>query len=102
MVVRQRNLRASDVYFAEFYNIPKDLLSWFDDIVYENNCCIEKKEWKSKYNSYVVYDYEPFCSDGFEINVVISSISMNNVGFIKYLYEKKRKQIAYLKKCAEI
>ena len=101
MVVRQRNLRSSNIYFAEFYNVPKDLLAWFDDIVYENNCSIEKKEWKSKYNSYVVYDYEPFCSDGFEINIVISSISVNSIGFIKYLYEKKRKIIDYLKRCAE-
>ena len=101
MVVRQRNLNSSNVYFAEFYNVPKELLPWFDDIVYENNCVIEKKEWKSKYNSYVVYDYEPFCSDGFEINVVISSISLNNVGFIKYLYTKKRKLIEYLKRCME-
>ena len=39
MAVRQRNLH-SDVYFAEFYNVPKELLDWFDDIVYENNCTI--------------------------------------------------------------
>ena len=100
MVVRQRRLQ-SDVYFAEFYNVPKELLAWFDEIVTENNCCIEKKEWKSKYNSYVIYDYEPFCSDGFEINVVISSISLNNVGFIKYLYTKKRKTLDFLERCYE-
>ena len=101
MGVRQRNYNTSDIYFAEFYNVPKELLSWFDDIVYENNCIIEKKEWKSKYNSYVVYDYEPFCSDGFEINVVISSVSVHNVGFIKYLYTKRRKLLEYLKRCFE-
>ena len=48
MAVRQRNLHSQDVYFAEFYNVPKELLDWFDDIVYENNCTIEKKEWKSQ------------------------------------------------------
>ena len=42
MAVRQRNLHA-DVYFAEFYNVPKELLDWFDNIVYENNAVIEKK-----------------------------------------------------------
>ena len=101
MAVRQRNLHSSDVYFAEFYNVPKELLSWFDDIVYENNAVIEKKEWKSKYNSYVVYDYEPFCSDGFEINVIISSISIHNIGFIKHLYTEKLKIIEYLSRCYE-
>ncbi|MCQ2957442.1 MAG: hypothetical protein MJ180_00905 [Candidatus Gastranaerophilales bacterium] len=101
MVVRQKNYNSADVYFAEFYNVPKELISWFDDIVYENNCCLEKKEWKSKYNSYVVYDYEPFCSDGFEINIVISSVSLQNIGFIKYLYTKRRKLLDYLKRCFE-
>ena len=101
MAVRQRNLHSQDVYFAEFYNVPKELLDWFDDIVYENNARIEKKEWKSKYNSYVIYDYEPFCSDGFEINVIISSISIHSIGFIKYLYTNKLKKIDYLKRCYE-
>ena len=87
--------------YLEIKNINKDVVDWVEDIAEENNCRIERKEWKSKYNSYVVYDYEPFCSDGFEINIVISSISLNNVGFIKYLYTKKRKVIEYLKRCME-
>lgn len=99
MVVRQRDLHSKDVYFAEFYNVPKEMLDWFDEITRENNCYIEKKEWKSKYNSYVIYDYEPFCSDGFEINIVISSNSINNVGFIKYLYDKKCKTIEFFRRC---
>ena len=99
MVVRQRSLKTSDIYFAEFYNIPKELLTWFDNIVYENNCCIEKKEWKSKYNSYVIYDYEPFCSDGFDITVVVSSFNRDYLEFIKYLYESKISLISYLNEC---
>ena len=99
MVVRQRNLHTSDVYFAEFYNVPKELLSWFDEIVYENNCCIEKKEWKSKYNNYVIYDYEPFCSDGFEINITLSSRFGQYLNFIRFLYENKIQTIGYIRKC---
>ena len=59
----------------------------------------DKKEWKSKYNSYVVYDYEPFCSDGFEINLTISSFDVNYVNFLKFLFENKVKTIEYLKGC---
>ena len=102
MVVRQRNLRSSNIYFAEFYNVPKDLLAWFDDIVYENNCSIEKKEWKSKYNSYVVYDYEPFCSEGFEINILLSSFDISYLNFIKYLYNEKLSTLEYLENCVKI
>ena len=47
--------------YLEFKNIDKDIVEWLEDIAEENNCRIEKKEWKSKYNSYVIYDYEPFC-----------------------------------------
>ena len=57
----------------EIKNVNKDIIGWLEDIIEENYSRIEKKEWKSKYNSYVVYDYEPFCTDGFEINITISS-----------------------------
>ena len=83
----------------EFNNINKDILPWFEDIALENNCKIDKKEWKSKYNSYVIYDYEPFCSDGFEINIVVSSLSRAHLDFLKYLYDNKINTIDYLNSC---
>jgi len=83
----------------EFKNVSKDILPWLEKVALENNCRIEKKEWISKYNSYVVYDYEPFCSDGFEISLTISSSSKNYLKFIQYLYENKLKTIDYLKNC---
>lgn len=83
----------------EFNNVSKDILPWLEDIAEENNCKIERKEWKSKYNSYVIYDYEPFCSDGFEINLVLSSFSREHLDFLKYLYENKITTIEYLNSC---
>lgn len=83
----------------EFKNINKELVDWLERESLENNCRVEKKEWKSKYNSYVVYDYEPFCSDGFEINVTISSYDINYVNFLKFLFENKVKTIEFLKGC---
>ncbi len=83
----------------EFSNISKDLLPWVEEVAIENNCKIERKEWKSKYNSYVIYDYEPFCSDGFEINLVVSSISREHLDFLKYLYDNKVNTIEYLNSC---
>ena len=85
----------------EFKNIDKDILFWLENIAVENGCRIEKKEWKSKYNSYVVYDYEPFCSDGFEINLLLSCLDANRLDFISYLYENKMKDIDHLQKCYE-
>ena len=88
--------------FLELKNINKDMVTWLEDITYENNSRIERKEWKSKYNSYVVYDYEPFCSEGFEINILLSAIDVSYLNFIKYLYNEKLSTIEYLENCAKI
>ena len=83
----------------DFNNISKEMLPWLENLACENNCKIERKEWKSKYNSYVIYDYEPFCSDGFEINLVVSCASREHLEFLRYLYEVKLVTIDYLNSC---
>ena len=85
--------------YLEIKNINRDIVDWFENIAEENNCRIERKEWKSKYNSYVVYDYEPFCSEGFEINMLLSSFDISYLNFIKYLYNEKLSTIEYLNNC---
>lgn len=83
----------------EMKNVNKDVVAWLEDIIEENNSRVERKEWKSKYNSYVVYDYEPFCTDGFEINLVVTSFDQSYLNFIKYLYDEKVSTIEYLNSC---
>ena len=83
----------------EMKNVDKNIIEWLENIIEENNSRIERKEWKSKYNSYVVYDYEPFCTDGFEINLVITSYDISYLNFIKYLYDEKISTIEYLNIC---
>lgn len=54
----------------------------------EDELCVEpiKTEWKSKYNSYVVYDYEPFCTDGY---THLRYYPINSkTEFLKYLINK--------------
>lgn len=86
----------------ELKNVNKEIVSWLEDVIEENNSRIERKEWKSKYNSYVVYDYEPFCADGFEINLLISSYDYAYLNFIKYLYDEKINTIEYLNNCISV
>jgi hypothetical protein len=88
--------------FLEMKNVNKNLITWLENIAEENNCQIERKEWKSKYNSYVVYDYEPFCSEGFEINILFSSFEICYLNFIKFLYNEKIATLEYLENCAKI
>ena len=99
MLIERYIDRLNQRHEIEFNNVNKELLPWLEDLVFENNCKIERKEWKSKYNSYVIYDYEPFCSDGFEINLVVSSLSRAHLDFLKYLYENKLETIEYLNNC---
>jgi len=88
--------------YLEIKNIDKDIAEWVENVAEENNCKVERKEWKSKYNSYVVYDYEPFCSEGFEINIILSSVDISYLNFIKYLYNEKMSTIEYLNNCVKI
>ena len=88
--------------YLEIKNMSKDFVHVVEDVAEENNCKIERKEWKSKYNSYVVYDYEPFCSEGFEINILLSSFDASYLNFIKYLYNEKLSTIEYLDNCIKI
>ena len=92
-------IQDKESYSCEFKNVAKELMPWLENLAFEYKCRIEKKEWKSKYNSYVIYDYEPFCSDGFEINITLSSRFGAYLNFIRFLYENKVQTIGYLKKC---
>lgn len=86
-------------FLCEFKNVPKELIPWLENIAWEYRCKIDKKEWKSKYNNYVIYDYEPFCADGFEINITLCSRQDEYLNFVRYLYEEKLQTIGYLKAC---
>ena len=86
----------------EMKNVDQNILPWLEDVIEENNSKIERKEWKSKYNSYVVYDYEPTRYLRVEINLVISSRENSYLNFIKYLYDEKISTIEYLNNCITI
>ena len=89
-------------YSNEFKNVSKEMIPWLENLAWECRCKIEKKEWKSKYNNYVIYDYEPFCSDGFEINLTLTSRQSEYLNFVRYLYENKLQKIGYLKTCMKL
>ena len=99
MLVEKPDKEYSAKKTFEFINVNHELLMWLEGIIVENNCKIEKKEWKSKYNNYVIYEYEPFCPDGFTINVLISSYTFEHINFVRFLYESKVNRINYLERC---
>lgn len=85
------------------FKVPnKATLEYLSELVSRENAVVERVEWKSNYNSYVVYDYEPFCSDGFTISATVTSSDKNTLRFIKYLYDKKQSELELLKNCYEL
>lgn len=99
MLTNKEKNQDKQYFQTEFKNVIKEVLPWLENIAWEYRCKIEKKEWKSKYNNYVIYDYEPFCSDGFEINITLSSRQGEYLNFVRFLYENKIRTIGYLKNC---
>lgn len=99
MLINRNLCKDKQCYCTEFKNVTKELLPWLEQLALEYRCKIDKKEWKSKYNNYVIYDYEPFCSDGFEINLTLSARQGEFLNFVRYLYENKIQTIGYLKSC---
>lgn len=61
---------------------------------------METEEWKSKYNSYVVYDYEPFeaYSGGFKFTGVFRA-SSKIIDYYMYLIQKRIDDINKLEGC---
>ena len=83
-------------YKIKIKDIKKEDIPYIKNLCEESNCEFSQ-EWKSKHDSQVVYDYEPFCSEGFEINLKISSHNSAYLDFIKYLYDEKLHTLEYLK-----
>lgn len=76
----------TDLLRLQFPNmdITNNVLSLIEDKYIKDT----KTYWQSKYNNYVCYDYEPFCTEGFNIKTDILFTSYNYMQYAKYLIEK--------------
>lgn len=99
MLSQKYDIKNKNYSYLEIKNVQKNLVEWLEDLTYEHKCRVEKKEWRSKYNHYVCYDYEPFCSDGFEINLIIKGHSVHFLNFVRFLYETRVQAVNYLECC---
>lgn len=60
---------------------------------------VEPPEWKSRYNSYVVYDYEPFCDAGFNLIRHIKFKDEAHAQYFIYLLDRHINNIKQLDLC---
>ena len=78
-----------------------ELHSEIKDTIRDNGCTIDSLVWRSTYNNYVVYDYQPFCSDGFNIEMEYSG-DKNSVLFVEQLINNRLNNIRFLKRCLNV
>lgn len=57
-------------------------------------------EWRSKYNDYIIYGYEPFCANGFLKRRYLKFKSKQHIKFFLFLLDKhldniKQAQMSY-------
>ncbi len=70
----------------------KSIEPYLQKICEEENVIIKSKVWKSRVNSYVEYEYEPFTPENYDIVYTLQSNSnLNKINFIKYLYDRRVK-----------
>jgi len=73
-----------------------DFDSMLFDIISSTGATIDHVIWKSKYNNYVIYDYEPFNTNGFNKVVTLRKTPTNL--FAEYLINKRLEVIEQLDK----
>lgn len=78
-------------------NFSECLFNFLDLLDSANKLELER-HWKSKYNDYIEYDYEPFCTEGFCIHWFIFSKDLNLLKYVAYELESFLDKLVNLEK----
>lgn len=89
--------RNTDAFFLKI-SLENDILAnRLEQFVYnELGAKDVERLWKSKYNDYVVYDYEPFCTEGFYKILNCYFKSFNETKYAEYEVAKYLKNLSQL------
>lgn len=79
----------------------EELISNIAKLLDESNITY-KNEWKSKYNDFVVYDYEPFCIEGFNRKFILERTLTYKINWVLYNANKYIKAVNKLNKLLEV
>ena len=73
------------------------------NIINESSATVDKQEWQSKYNTYVVYDYQPYGSDkGFVIQYTLGFNNEYQKNYFFYLLDKYYLDLNYYETIYEL
>lgn len=85
-----------------FCEVPtKEIAEKIEQLYWELNATEIQYFWQSKYNTYVRYDYEPFCVDGFYIILKVRFRYLEQMKFAKFETEKLLNKLNDLEKLFE-
>lgn len=59
---------------------------------------LARMQWQSKYNNCVIYDYEPFCSDGYKLLIDIDCSNETMARYALFVLTQRLEQVAQLEK----
>ena len=65
------------------------------DIIGETNATVDKQEWQSMYNKYVVFDCKPCQSEGFLVQYSLSFNNEYQKNYFFYLLDKYYSDLNY-------
>lgn len=76
----------------------KECALYIDNLIDDFIACQISREYQSRYNAYVKYNYEPFTTEGFNIETTykIINTNKNNINFVYYLIDKYIQLVAGL------
>lgn len=78
-----------------------DIIERIYNVIYSNNGKIESEQWVSKYNDFVIYDYEPACAVGYKLIIELKSELIHN-DFILFQLNQQFKNVEHLERCLTI
>lgn len=78
--------------------VNANLAEMIDRFFIGNQARILKQEWKSKYNTYIVYDYAPFATEGFKYSVDIKCRNKDYTKWLMYEIEQTLNRYIMLEK----
>lgn len=86
---------------THFLIINSDDAKAIVDLIEKNKGIIEevKTEWHSDYNQYVMYDYEPYCPEGFTKKFKLMFSCKEYKEFVLYQLKKIRQELILLATC---
>lgn len=91
-------LQDIDEITYELTTCDKRVSRVLDNLIDELNITV-KEIWMSKYNSYITYDYQPYCNEGFNKVSTLYFKDKSIKNYFEYLFAKIINDVKQLELC---